>query len=372
MIRILFVTEYLGRDRGGERFLLDVFRKLSSRKLAHVTVMTGVSREKINRSEHLHVINYNMYDRNLPPSEQPFRSIVNFLSISYSIINRFSQDFDIIHFNNHIPNLLSYFVKLFHKKPTICSIHHLEDLRDFPRIRNKVGTLVIQDILEVNAICNVIHVPSFHMKEFVGRKKKLKFPVIVIPPGIDLSSYIRLKRKPIEGRFLMIGFLVKRKHYDHALYAWKVINKHNPKAKLYIIGSGPEEKRLKELIRKLGLENSVSLLGYVPEKQKLELLSQAEAMIHLGYPEGFGISVIESLASGVPVIAYDVPPLNEHIINGVNGILIGKNSIEELVMTILNFHKLTLSDEKIIRHTAKRYDLELCVERFARMYKALS
>ncbi|MCD6515414.1 MAG: glycosyltransferase family 4 protein [Candidatus Odinarchaeota archaeon] len=370
MIRILFVTEYLGRDRGGERFLLDVFRKLSTRKFAHVTVITGVSHEKVNKSNHLHVVDYNIYDRNLPPSGHPIKSIVNFLSISHSIINRFLQDFDIIHFNNHIPNLLSYFVKLFHKKSTVCSIHHLEAVQDFLEIKNKVGTLVIQDILEVNAICDVIHVPSFHMKEFVGRKRKSKSPIIVIPPGIDLSSYIKLKRKPVEGTFLMIGFLVKRKHYDHALYAWKIISKYNPKAKLYIIGSGPEEKRLKELIRKLGLENSVSLLGYVQEKQKLELLSRAEAMIHLGYPEGFGISIIESLASGVPVIAYDIPPLNEHIINGVNGVLIRKNSIEDLVTTVLNFQKLVF-DEKTIRNTAKRYDMEICVKRFTKLYEKL-
>jgi len=237
---------------------------------------------------------------------------------------------------------------------------------------SKIISVPYQYIIETNIPCNVIHVPSRYVKETLIKKRLFyKKNIIIIPPGIDLDRYPANPKKHEDGLFIMIGRLERRKHYDHAITAFKIVARHRPYYKLVIISDGPLKHELIRLIRRYSLERNVFLLGSVDEETKLELLSRAEALIHLGYPEGFGIVILEALASGTPVVAYDVPPMNEVVKNGVTGILVEKDNIIELARAIMSINRYDF-DLKMLRHSAERYDIKIIAKKFEVLYKCLA
>jgi len=195
--------------------------------------------------------------------------------------------------------------------------------------------------------------------------------VVIIPPGIDVKKYLSVTKEPEENLFLMVGILEKIKHYDHAIMAFKIVTRYRPEAKLFIVGDGSLKQYLTQLIRSLSLEKNVLPLGSVDEKTKLDLLSKAQALIHLGRPEGFGIVLIEALATDTSIIAYDVPPLNELVKSGVSGVLVEieniKDNIIELAKSIISINKYDF-DFKALKHSVKKYDIEIVTKKFEDLY----
>ena len=373
MTRILFIIDYLTLNTGGPRFLLEVFNILTKNNNYDVFAITGyVDRMVYKRYKKIKIYNLNTYDykHKLLLSTQP-TNILKFLFSTILQVNKLFTNIhmDIIHVNSHIPVLLSY---LFAKKaPIVCSIHHLEEFYQFPSLLPKIAKVMIQDVFEVNNPCSTIHVPSNNIKKKIKNLSIVdRDNIVVIPPGIETARYLSIPKRPKENLFVMIGRLEKRKHYEFAVAAFKLVKRLKPDYKLYIVGEGPLRQYLQHLIRRFCLEGNVFLLGTIDEETKLNLLSRATALIHLGYPEGFGIVLLEALASGTPVIAYDMPPLNEVVRQGVTGVLVNKDDIVSLAKTITEFHRYSF-DERILRNAARKYDISVIAKMFARLYASL-
>ncbi len=371
MIDIIFAIDYIATTSGGPRFLIEVFKKLAKNSY-RIHVITGaVDNISIYAVNNMDIINLKIYKHNALPSEQP-TNVIRFLYKASKLIKELIKEYTspIVHLNSHFPNLLSYITKS--DVPTICSIHHLEETTQFLSAVSKTAKIIIQDLLEINSPCSVIHVPSRYTRQEAERIRLIKSRnIVIIPPGIEVRKYIHLPRKVEDHLFIMIGRLEKRKHYDHAIAAFKIITKYRPDYKLIIIGDGSLKYKLIQLIKRYGLERNISLLGSVDEETKIKLLSRAEALIHLGYPEGFGIVILEALATGTPVITYNVPPINEIVRNGVTGILIERDNIVALTKTIMNFDHQNF-DEATLKRVATKYDINKIAKRFETLYRSLA
>jgi len=375
MIKVLFVVDYLSMNIGGPRFLTNVFRRLPKDNY-EIHIITGAvsygALDVLQGHNNIDVINLSVFDAKALPSEQS-TNVIKFLYKALNTVNRTTRRsrIDIIHLNTHFPNLLSYAIKLNLNLPIICSIHHLEETTQFYSISSKTAKLVIQDLLEINSPCNVVHVPSRYTKQRIKDLTIInKNNIIVIPPGIEIEKYLSIPRRAEENLFVMIVRLERRKHCDHAIAALKIVTRRNPDVKLFIIGDGPMKPYLMQLVKRLSLEKNVSLLGVVDEKTKLDFLSRAQALIHLGYPEGFGIAILEALASGTPVIAYDVPPINEIIRNSITGVLVEKDNLVKLAEAIININQFDFNSE-ILKNVAKKYDISIITRQFDTLYKYL-
>jgi glycosyltransferase involved in cell wall biosynthesis len=371
-MHVIFLIDYLSKKTGGPRSFLEIFKKLKEQGFS-ITIVTGAVLEERLLSELLakgiDLVDLNVYVPNKLPSDQP-RGVMLFYINSLKAVRSIANNNVpvVFHLNSHFPVLQAYLLR---SHPSICSIHHLEDTRWFTGIARKLAKIAVQDLLEVNAPCDVIHVPSQHVRLKILRTRLLnKSEIVVIPPGIELAKYHSIPKRVEEGLFVMIGRLERRKHYDHAIAAFKIVAKYRPNYKLVIIGDGPLRSELKHLVRKYGLEGNVFLLGSVDEETKIKLLSRAEALIHLGYPEGFGIVIIEALATGTPVIAYDVPPINEVVKNGATGILVEKDSITSLARAVMNIDKYSFHQSRL-RQSVKKYDINVIAKKFEILYKHL-
>ena len=107
---------------------------------------------------------------------------------------------------------------------------------------------------------------------------------------------------------VFIGRLSANKRPEHAIRAFGLVRRQLPNAQMWVIGSGPEEARLRKVAGP-----GVTFLGRVSEEEKRQYLGRAHALVATSVREGWGLVVTEAAASGTVSIGYDVPGLRDSI-----------------------------------------------------------
>jgi glycosyltransferase involved in cell wall biosynthesis len=115
---------------------------------------------------------------------------------------------------------------------------------------------------------------------------------------------------------------------------------------LWICGDGPSKESLINLAYELQIGKRVQFLGATPYEKTQSIMASARlvAQSNLG-PEGFGLTVAEASALGVPVVGYDVPALNEIVVNGETGFLAKPRDVEGLA----GYLKIVLTNPALAR-----------------------
>ena len=114
--------------------------------------------------------------------------------------------------------------------------------------------------------------------------------------------------KELVPTVVFIGRLSANKRPEHAIRAFGLVRRQMPDAQMWVIGSGPEEARLRR-----AADPGVIFLGHVSEEEKHERLARAHALVATSVREGWGLVVTEAAASGTVAIGYDVPGLRDSI-----------------------------------------------------------
>jgi len=173
-------------------------------------------------------------------------------------------------------------------------------------------------------------------------KKYYKRESTVIYPPVETEKF-KISAE-VGDYFLIGGRLAPYKRVDIVIEACKKLNK-----KLKIFGDGIDLKRLKKMAK--GYSN-IEFLGRVDDTTRAELYSHCLAFI---YPqeEDFGITAVEAMASGRPVIAYKRGGAIETVQNGVTGIFFNQQTSASLAEAINNFDNLKFDSEAIKQHAEK-------------------
>jgi glycosyltransferase involved in cell wall biosynthesis len=131
-------------------------------------------------------------------------------------------------------------------------------------------------------------------------------PQFLIPDAIDPSLFPETQAERTID-ILGVGNLIPLKQYDIFIKVIASITDKNGPLKVMLCGSGPEEAKLKNLIKQAGLENTVCLTGLRPHKEILELMKRTRVFLHTSQYEGFGNVCIEALYAGAHVISFTRP-----------------------------------------------------------------
>jgi glycosyltransferase involved in cell wall biosynthesis/O-antigen/teichoic acid export membrane protein len=131
--------------------------------------------------------------------------------------------------------------------------------------------------------------------------------VTVVPEGWVPARPVPVKKEPVPT-VVFIGRLSANKRPEHAIRAFGLVRRQLPEAQMWVIGSGPEEARLRKMAGP-----GVTFLGRVPGYEKRERLGRAHALVATSVREGWGLVVTEAAASGTVAIGYDVAGLRDSI-----------------------------------------------------------
>ena len=156
-----------------------------------------------------------------------------------------------------------------------------------------------------------------------------------IPLGVDQSRFFPLHLKRIPNSLFFLGRLEERKGIDFLIRAISIVKDRLNDIQLFMGGDGVLRSCLENFIKKNDLESNVHLLGAVDDSALNEWYNKVSVVIIPSVFEGFGLTAIEAMACGTPVIATDVDALRDVIENGVNGLLVQYNNVGALSEKIL-------------------------------------
>lgn len=177
-------------------------------------------------------------------------------------------------------------------------------------------------------------------------QKYYKRDSTVIHPPVKVDDFVVAPKEEVEDFFLAGGRLVYYKRFDLLIEAFNKLGKP-----LKIFGDGPARAELE----KIAGEN-IEFLGRVPDDQLKKLYSTCAAFLN-PQEEDFGITMIEALAAGRPVIAYNKGGAREIVDHGSTGLLIDHQSWESFADVLMDFDKHTF-DPKVIRAKALTFEHE--------------
>ena len=182
--------------------------------------------------------------------------------------------------------------------------------------------------------------------------KKYKYDDKIIriynPVGIIQEQKSNLEQK----KFLAIGRLCKAKGFDALINNFKEFNKYNKEWKLDIVGEGEERKKLEQLIKKLELKDYVRILHRTNDVKSL--YKEASIYCMTSYVEGLPLVILEAMESGLPIIVYELPFVNEIFISKNQGIIIKNRDNGKYVKAMLELAKNKEKREKIAKNEIER------------------
>ncbi len=177
-------------------------------------------------------------------------------------------------------------------------------------------------------------------------KKYYKRDSIVIYPPVEVAKYKVLNAPG--AYFLIGGRLANYKRVDIVVEAFRDLG-----LPLKVFGSGVDLERLQKIA---GGAPHIQFLGRVSEDEKVRLFENCKAFLN-PQEEDFGITVIESLAAGRPVIAYNKGGATETLEEGVTGVFFEKQTAEAIKEAVQKFNSLTFN-QNVIRSKAEAYSVE--------------
>lgn len=193
-----------------------------------------------------------------------------------------------------------------------------------------------------------------------------------IPNGIETSEF-RTGSKAEKFRMLYVGSLDKRKGADLIPFFFESTQKQIQEAELAIAGDGT----LTHTIRNAADNGHLRWMGFVDEPTKRELYTESHVFIAPSQRETFMLTGLEAMASGTPVVTFDIPGPREYVVNGYNGYLV--RTIDEMVEKVKLIHDAwKRGDESYwemcrnARKTAKRFDWEVIIPELEGMLREVA
>jgi len=175
-------------------------------------------------------------------------------------------------------------------------------------------------------------------------QKYYRRPSEVIYPPVEIGTFQPAER--VNHYYVAGGRLVSYKRFDIVVQAFNRLG-----IPLKIFGTGPEEKNLRKMAKP-----HIEFVGKVTDQRKAELYAHALAFIN-PQDEDFGITVVEAMAAGRPVIAYPAGGALETVIPGVTGEFFDEQTWESLGDTVIRFRPENYNPERI-RHHAEQFGPE--------------
>ncbi|NLG79200.1 MAG: glycosyltransferase family 4 protein [Firmicutes bacterium] len=159
-----------------------------------------------------------------------------------------------------------------------------------------------------------------------------------VPEGEDLAAFRSRWAAPDEKMIFFIGRLVHEKGVHVLIEAFAKVLAYYDKAKLVIAGKGPADSYLRHLAQSLGIYQRIYFAGFVDDATRNRLYKCADVAVVPSLYEPFGITALEGMACGVPVVVSDTGGLGEVVRHGITGMkawVSNPGSLADNILTLL-------------------------------------
>lgn len=203
----------------------------------------------------------------------------------------------------------------------------------------------------------------------------------ILGNGIEMEAWAPSLETRIEVRhelgltdeflWVAVGRLESVKDYPTLLQAMARMPEN---VRLLVLGSGPLEAELKELVSQLGLGGKVRFMGFQSNVERW--MQAADGFVLASRYEGLPMVVLEAAACGVPAVATDVPGTNELVVDGVNGWLADAGDANRLREAMTRLMRMPLEErfamgECARRQVMKEFSMDAVLDRWQRLYEVL-
>jgi glycosyltransferase involved in cell wall biosynthesis len=261
------------------------------------------------------------------------------------------------------------------KNPSIVSFHGADVTVDMNKPAYREAT---QQMLEA---VKLVLVRSESLRRAVADLGCDPKKIEIQRTGIPLEEFAFCERsfpKNDEWRFVQAGRLIEKKGVPVTLRAFAIFLGKHPNAMLTIAGEGPMLGELQRLARELNVEARVSFTGFISQEQLRDIYYRSHIFLHPsqigrdGNQEGIPNSMLEAMASGLPVFATEHGGIPEAIENAVSGVLVPEHDHEALSRALLSATQDLIFLSRIARNAAevvrKNFDLRTQAQRLDDIY----
>ena len=286
-------------------------------------------------------------------------------------LRKYFKRADIIHLHLFPTHYYSVITNIGINKPLVFTEHSTFNKRRKHGVFRPIEKFVYDKISRVVSISEAV---DFSLKSWLNISNSSK-KNIIIENGINLSSFQQEDKRSSQEIFgkdgyplLMIGRFTDSKDQDSVIRSLKYIN--NQKVYLVLVGDGCRRKEIENLIKSEGAEEKVLILG---ERNNIpEIIHASKIGILSSHWEGFGLSAIEMMAGGLPVVASDVEGVRQ-IVKGA-GLLFEPGDEKDLAKKI----NLLVSDSRYYQEIsqnclkrAENFSINKTGEKYLSLYNSI-
>lgn len=211
------------------------------------------------------------------------------------------------------------------------------------------------------AAADEVVVTSEHYARRSSRLRAVRNKLTISAPGVDIDLFrpTRMTSGPVPARLVFVGQLDRthrHKGLDRLLEALVVARREIPELSLKVVGRGNDQQRYAERAQAMGLGDSVSFAGFVPDETLRDLYSSASAVVLPAEDdaEGFGMVILEAAACATPAVATAVGGVPAAALDGVTGLLVPPGDTAALAAALVRITQDRPLHERLANQACSR------------------
>ncbi len=366
---------------GASRSLLQMVANLKLRPDVNITVVLNCESEMVNNLRKqdcsVVIVNYNPFIQQYPeniPFWLPVRFMYQGIKYWYGRIFALKElekkieigNIDLIHSNSSRED----FSVMIQTKYHIPIVRHIREFGDrdyscFSLRKNYIDLF--------NSTTSVFIAVSNAVRTHWINKGIISNKIVTIYNGVFQKERLKQRTIPLchkkKINLVMVGSIMRTKGQDQAIQMMNLLKDENIEFKLDLIGDGTcfFLNELKDLVKRCGLEDYVSFLGY--RKDVFDFLPNYDVGLICSKSEGFGRVTAEYMMAGLPVLASNTGANSELIREGVDGCLYSYGNVEDMKEKLMRIINNNLGGEKTYKYAVNNFSAKVNAGNVYRLYK---
>lgn len=286
------------------------------------------------------------------------------------------EKYDIVHAHGYhlLSSVYGCYLAKKRKKTFVLTGHDMLITEDLPlsaRILKRIYDLSLGRYLLKNA-SKMIALTEDQIEQYTKRGGD-ESRITVIPNAIDLEKYVSCK-DPAEDKsgknLLFVGRLEKYKGVQDVVGMMPALLASEPEVRLTIVGGdGGFRREIEDLSERLGVRKNIIFTGEVSREDLLKAYREADIFVLPSRMEGFGIVLLEAMASGLPCVAYSIPSVRTLIEHGKTGLLAeNEGGFFESILCLLQNANVRSKIREAGMEYVKRYSVGNMADLTAQVY----